>query len=335
VPSPKPTPAPKPVPAPKPGLGGLECAERTILLAAKKNVAQKYGNSPVSGGYCAMGVRTSLQLSRVGRVTDGLGNAIDYLRTIKPHGFVDSGGRDPRKAAPGAILVFSGPHTPDYLKNGRYGKPAGDWLGHVTIKGDDGRYYTDGRTREPAVGWANGVTQEHRRNIAGAFVPGSALAAEYAGKCSRLVEEEQAVDLYLAAVELNVLPYEDEASREAGRRLVKEGLEVLARGDSPSVFAQALALAREGMPFDEEGELTQALADRLRADPALEADLERFTADRGIEHGLEQCKTRTLETSLARALCLKAAGVEGQDLAGASCAPALTWESCLATSAGL
>src|SRR6185437_4987675 len=66
-------------------------------------------------------------------------------------------------AAPtGAVLVFRGPYTDDYLKTGvvpplgqRHGHPVGDWVGHITVKGDfnhaDKWYYTDGRTTAPAI----------------------------------------------------------------------------------------------------------------------------------------------------------------------------------------
>jgi len=314
-----------PPPAPKAPLSGAECAERTLLLAAKKNVASQFHNSPTSGGLCAMGVRTSLQASKVGSVTGSLGNAIDFLRALKPHGFIDNGARDPKSAPAGSVLIFSGPNTPAYLKNGSYGKPAGNWLGHVTIKGDDGRYYTDGRTLEPALGWTNNVNVQKRRNMAGIYIPGDALAQKYLGKCDGIAAEEQSVDLDLAASDLRLLPIEDPASREAGERLVKEGQEILARGDSPAVFQQALELARQSAPYDDEGEFVHALSSRLKNNPSLRAELDQFVAAQTETRGVEGCKTKVLVSSIERSLCL---GADGQD-SSVACAPAVSWESCL------
>jgi hypothetical protein len=320
----------KPKPPPQPVVSGEACAERLILVAAKKNVAQKYGNSPESGGYCATGVRTSLELSKVGGVAGSLGNAVDFLRSLPPHGFVDNKGRDPNKAPPGSVLVFSGLDTPAYLNNGHYGSPAGNWLGHVTIKGDDGRYYTDGRTAEPALGWTNGINVQKIRNMAGIFVPNPSLSNQYDGKCANIVTDEQVADLALDTAEVSALPFEDPTIRESGQRLVQEGLNTLARGDSSSVFAQALALAREGSGFDQEGQLTNALADRLSSDPSLMAEVDQFTSSRPVEHGLEACKTKVLVATLARDLCLKKAGAKGQDAGDdSSCAKPTSWSVCM------
>ena len=62
-------------------------------------------------------------------------------------------------------MIFSGPLTEEYEatngtlppKSQRGGLSAGNWVGHIAIKGDntgedaDKFYYTDGRTRRPAV----------------------------------------------------------------------------------------------------------------------------------------------------------------------------------------
>lgn len=159
------------------------CAEILILEAAKLNVAENFGNSSVSHGECALGVRTSLQRSKVGAVVGGLGNAIDFVDKLQVHGFIDSGILDPRMAPAGAVIVFAGPLSDKYLKNGKFGKPPGDWLGHVTIKGDDGRYYTDGRTHEPALGWVNGRNDQGIRNVVGIFVPNAALIKQFEQSC--------------------------------------------------------------------------------------------------------------------------------------------------------
>lgn len=147
-----------------------KCYGKEILAAAKKNVRRRYGNRSYSGGQCAYGVRTSLQ--KAGLRVGGLGHAIDYHKqstrrsgTLAPHGFVNeiSKYKTADKAPAGAILVFSGPRSDDYLRNpGKYrrggsivnkarGTSAGSYVGHVTVKGDDGRYYTDGRTKDPAI----------------------------------------------------------------------------------------------------------------------------------------------------------------------------------------
>lgn len=315
-----------------PPLDGRECAERLILLAAKKNVADNFDNSPTSGGKCAYGVRTSLQASRVGAVTGGLGNAIDYLKTLPPHNFADSGGRDVRIASAGSVLVFNGPHSDDYLDDGEFDSPPGDWLGHVTIKGDDGRYYTDGRTREPALGWANGINTQHRRNLVAMFRPNDALAGEYAGKCARIADEERAVSLQLAAAETRTRAFESEWQRAEGVALVQEGLVSLTRGarTPAAVFQQALRLAREGIAFDEEGQLVGEIARRLRREPLLRGMLDDFFAALPPAQGApERCKTRVLENALARALCLGASQDAGEKL-GQRCGKVLSFAGCLA-----
>ncbi len=159
------------------------CAEKIILKAAKESVAEEWNNRSTSGGLCALGVRHSLQRSKVGNVTDGLGNAVDYINRLKEHGFVDSGLKDIKKAPAGAILIFRGPNTDAYFRNGNFGHPPGNWLGHVTIKGGDGYYYTDARTREPAIGWSGGKNVSHVRNLLAIFVPGRALIQQYANSC--------------------------------------------------------------------------------------------------------------------------------------------------------
>jgi hypothetical protein len=162
------------------------CAEKIVLKAAKSVVATKFDNRPMSVGKCAMGVRMSLEKSKVGGITDSLNNAIDFLQNLKAYGFTDSGLRDPLKAPPGAIIIFDGPDSKKYLKTGHYSKlRPGDYLGHVTIKGDDGYYYTDGRTRKPAVGWSTASKNVmHVRNVVGIYVPNESLIAEYKNQCN-------------------------------------------------------------------------------------------------------------------------------------------------------
>lgn len=153
------------------------------LLAASKAVVKKvYGNRQYGGGYCGVGV---------GKIINGAGfnvaqwgrHAINYENYILkergwkklpisvdyPPGKLDwekvkaAQQKAIKKAPPGSVLVFSGGCTPDYVdpqtkERRSYFKPYktwcrsdGDKLGHVTVKGDDGFFYTDGRTQEPSV----------------------------------------------------------------------------------------------------------------------------------------------------------------------------------------
>lgn len=162
------------------------CARQTVLVTAKATVKKIYGNRPNSGGYCATGVRQILVASHVGGVTGGIGNAIDYMYNLKDYGYVDTGIRDVTKAPAGSILVFNGPNTALYLKNGTMKRPYGNYVGHVAVKGDDGFYYTDGRTAEPAIGWSGDKNVSKMRNLVGVFVPGEALVKQWSGKCGNL-----------------------------------------------------------------------------------------------------------------------------------------------------
>lgn len=147
------------------GVGkGNACVRNEILKAAKVVVRNNYGNRPASRGLCALGVRQALDRAGVNNGA-GLGHAVDYHAkgVMKRKGFVNRINQyNAQNAPPGAILVFKGPLTANYLRNGRMSRPYGNYVGHVTIKGDDGRYYTDGRTVAPAV--AN-------RQLVGVYVP--------------------------------------------------------------------------------------------------------------------------------------------------------------------
>lgn len=160
------------------------CAREKVLLTAKATVKKIYGNRPNSGGYCATGVRQILVASKVGGLTGGIGNAIDYQRNLKSYGYVETGIRDVTKAPAGSVLVFDGPNTPVYLRNGTMKRPYGNYVGHVAVKGDDGFYYTDGRTAEPAIGWSNDKNVSRIRNLVGVWVPGERLVNEWTGKCA-------------------------------------------------------------------------------------------------------------------------------------------------------
>ena len=162
------------------------CAEEKVLKAAKIEVRQVWGNRPRSGGKCAKGVRLSLQFSKIGEppVSDGLGDAIDFLQALKAHGYVDSGLRDVKKAPAGAVIILGGPYTAGYLKNHR-GPHTGNYVGHVTIKGDDGFFYTDAKEDHVAIGWVGTSNRSKVRNIYGIYVPGPQLIKKYAGQCAR------------------------------------------------------------------------------------------------------------------------------------------------------
>jgi hypothetical protein len=135
-----------------------KCYSQALVAAAKVNVASRYGNRPKSAGLCALGVRTSI--NRAGIYGGSLGNAVDYQARGKAaaigfKNYISEYGNDMSRIPAGAILVFAGPQTATYLRTGYEGPRGGKgtFLGHVTIKGDDGRYYTDGRTVNPAIGW--------------------------------------------------------------------------------------------------------------------------------------------------------------------------------------
>ena len=159
------------------------CARKKILVSAKKTVSNLFGNRGYSIGTCAYGVRRSLQASEVGDVNAGLGNAVDFLAQLKKRGFVDSGVKDPNKAPAGAVIILSGPKTQEYFRTGVMHRPYGTYVGHVTIKGDDGFYYTDGRTREVGTGWSGGRNRAGIRNVLAIMVPGEEVVSEFAGQC--------------------------------------------------------------------------------------------------------------------------------------------------------
>ena len=161
------------------------CALKKNLEAAKTVVAQRYGNRQQSGSRCAMGVRLALEKSKVGDVFNGLGNAIDFLRLLPQHGYVDSGLRDLNQAPAGSILIFAGRHSDEYLANGTFSNAGGigDWVGSITIKGDDGFYYSDGKIPTPAIGWEQDKNVMGARNIVAIMVPGPALVLQFVNQC--------------------------------------------------------------------------------------------------------------------------------------------------------
>lgn len=195
----KPTPKPKPPVEPEPveptPTGGKltmaelikpNCARTKVLSAAKTTVRKIWGNRSNGGGQCALGVRQSLQASKVGGIQGGIGHAADFINRLKGFGYVDTGIRDPKKAPAGSVIVLGGPNTATYFRTGRMSRPYGNWVGHVTIKGDDGYYYTDGKTAEVAIGWSNDQNRRGTRTIIGVFVPGSDLVLKHRGTCDAM-----------------------------------------------------------------------------------------------------------------------------------------------------
>lgn len=158
-----------------------KCYSQALLSTAKKWAPHR----DHSVGKCARGVRTFLNHAGIyGDYSDGLGDAIDYhvygkLKALGFKNFIDQY-PTPYAAPAGAILVFAGPYLTDYLRNGkshisrRGGRLLGDWLGHITVKGDNGLYYTDGRTREPAIGWPR---NRKRRRLVGVYLMEHCTAA--------------------------------------------------------------------------------------------------------------------------------------------------------------
>lgn len=297
------------------------CAEEIILAAAKKNVADNFHNQPESGGECAYGVRTSLQQSSVGGIRGGIGNAIDFLQSLPPYGFEDSGLRDPNTSPPGAIIIFSGPNSSQYLKTGKYGSPPGDWLGHVTIKGDDGYYYTDGRTAEPAIGWENGKNVEGIRDVAGIYVPGDMLVAEYADKCANMIFPLAIAETPSAA--------EIEGHRKASLAVRQFKSFAALSPDDPSrltKFREILALARDVEPYDGEARLAHMLGEAVQKDPALQSEYDKFLDPLGPN----DCKAAALMHSVDKAVCLNQAGATGQDVdAPKTCPDTFRYDVCV------
>lgn len=184
---PKPAPSRETAPEVKADRSGSfsnsSCARSVILSATKKSVKKRWGNRSYGAGQCALGVRLSLQASGVGGISGGIGHAVDFKRRLTQFGFVDTGIRDVTKAPPGSVIVLDGPHTAKYFRTGKMSRPYGNYVGHVTIKGDDGFYYTDGRTPEVAIGWSGDRNRSKIRNVIAVMVPSDSLARSYESRC--------------------------------------------------------------------------------------------------------------------------------------------------------
>ncbi len=132
-----------------------KCYAEQLLPRAKQHVQRKYGNRNFSGGDCARGVRESLDLAGFDKSNQGLGHAIAYHGrggngSLSKLGFRLISGMTEASAPPGAVLVYAGPRSNAYLTGGAKNDGTGNTLGHVTIKGEDGYFYTDGKTRSGA-----------------------------------------------------------------------------------------------------------------------------------------------------------------------------------------
>ncbi len=148
------------------------CFTKHLLKSTKRNVRRNH-NHFGSRGYCGRAVAQSIKRAGI-RIQKG--NGIDYYRPSgsgRPSGYLERAGftnfyeavankirakgkkvnqrRLIAEAPAGAVLVFKGPDTDRYWRNGRIGEPPGDYVGHVTIKGNDGLFYTDGKTRRAAI----------------------------------------------------------------------------------------------------------------------------------------------------------------------------------------
>lgn len=128
-----------------------------------------------SGGDCALGVRTLLDMAGLKKSGTTLGHAIHYhgRNTLRPLGYRQLAGVTEENAPPGAILVYKGPKSPQYLAGKIGSDGTGTTLGHVTIKGADGKFYTDGKTSRGAG--AN-------RDLVGVYVMSTCLQCKPAVK---------------------------------------------------------------------------------------------------------------------------------------------------------
>lgn len=114
-----------------------------------------------SAGKCALGVRMILSNAGMSRNGEMLGNAIEYASrkdlglgqredgSLQRLGFRKLEGYTAQTAPAGAVLVYGGPRSKDYMAGKVGSDDTGTTLGHVTIKGKDG-FYTDGKTINPA-----------------------------------------------------------------------------------------------------------------------------------------------------------------------------------------
>jgi len=177
------------------------CGTKRILSAAKRYVKRRWKNRSHWGGQCGQAVREAVQSVGIAKGQSGW-DAILVSERLPAQGFVKLTTKNVSEAPPGAIVIFAGPDSEQYLKTRkRTGMPAGKWAGHIMIKGDDGQTYTDGRIKRYAPGWqverdgtqrnnapewiSNGKGKKIRnpgyRSVYGIYVPGPGLNRKLCG----------------------------------------------------------------------------------------------------------------------------------------------------------
>jgi hypothetical protein len=202
--------------------GPLSDGQCAVLASAKKKAPRR----SFSAGFCGEWVqkilndtektypgfnRTPIPGAGGGRYpiatnfSEGFGGKTDISgkQTINGTGFLDRNGwtklsvSRPEEAPPGSVIIFRGPKDPFGYKDSRNPRnnlpayvpgmrPAGDWVGHVTIKGDDGLWYTDGRTPM--------ASPAQDRTFVAAFMPGPEQNKASAGACDAYKKSPYGVD---------------------------------------------------------------------------------------------------------------------------------------------
>jgi hypothetical protein len=149
----------------------MSCGQQKLLKGAMDYVRRQFGNRSRSRGGCGAGVGGSILNAGFPFPTSGR-NAINYMNLLPDRGWKMIPGATVDSAPPGSVLIFSGPCTSGYPRASGRCRTAGDWVGHVTIKGNpkwekNGRqyFYTDGRTPEASP------VRPPRRRLVGVFLP--------------------------------------------------------------------------------------------------------------------------------------------------------------------
>lgn len=152
----------------------LSCAQRELLAAAKR-IAPMRSHSV---GLCGPGVQNIIASAErhnpgfnVPPLPESNRYPPEFIPWFKKRGWTNLKIRSAYEAPPGTVVIFRGPNRYRDYQQGMY--PPGDWVGHIAIRGDDGLWYTDGRTPLPAG--AN-------RYFQAAFVPGPRQIASCGGR---------------------------------------------------------------------------------------------------------------------------------------------------------
>ena len=77
-------------------------------------------------------------------------------------------------------------------------------------------------------------------------------------------------------------------------------------------FKSLLELSRDAAPFDGEGQLASVLSDMIVKDASLHALFSSFLAGQSKAPGVELCKSKLFENSVAEDVCYAENGVKGQ-----------------------